>query len=304
MKLKRYIPHTMLLTASVIWGFGFVAQDAIESLNPFTVGAVRSWIAGFFLIFVTILLDKLRKTGRALISRRGIDITRAELIGGVLCGIALAAASSLQQIGITDGTDAGKAAFITSLYVVLVPIYSLPLGKRAPLNVWISVAIAAVGFYLLCIKSDLSITASDVWVILCALTFPVHILIIDRFSAKTDGARLSLVQFFTCAVIQTVPAFIVSGDTSAEIFTSILPLLFLGIGSSGIAYTLQILGQGGVAPAVASIIMSLESVFGAIGAALILHSTLTEREYLGCFIVLTAVILSQLEPKSSTERSS
>lgn len=297
MNIKKYVPHLMLLTAAMIWGFGFTAQDAIESLGAFSIGAVRSWIAGFFLILVIMLLDKLRGTGRRLFSRRGVDITKTELVGGILCGIALSAASALQQIGISDGTDGGKAAFITSLYVVLVPIYGLAMRRRAPLNVWISVAIAAVGFYFLCIKSDFSITASDVSVILCALVFPFHILIIDRFSPHTDGARMSCVQFFTCAVIQTVPALIIGGDTLPELGANILPLLFLGIGSSGIAYTLQILGQGGVEPAAASIIMSLESVFGVIGAVLILHSTLTEREYIGCFIVLVAVVLSQLEPK-------
>ena len=300
MKIKKYIPHLMLLSAAMIWGFGFTAQDAIESLGAFSIGAVRSWIAGFFLILVIMLLDRLRHTGRRLFSRCGIDITRTELIGGILCGVALSVASSLQQIGITDGTDGGKAAFITSLYVVLVPVYSLLIGKRAHLNVWISVAIAAVGFYFLCIKDDLSITLSDVWVILCALVFPLHILIIDHFSPRTDGARLSCVQFFTCAVIQTVPAIVIGGDTMAEVGANILPLLFLGVGSSGIAYTLQILGQNGVDPSAASIIMSLESVFGVIGSMLILHSTLSEQEYIGCFIVLVAVILSQLEfPKKT-----
>ncbi len=295
----------MLLAAAVIWGFGFTAQDAIESLNPFSIGAVRSWIAGFFLILVIIFLDKLRGMGRRLFSRRGIDVTRVELIGGILCGIALAAASMLQQFGITAGTDGGKAAFITSLYVVLVPIYSLALHKRAPLNVWISVAIAAVGFYFLCIKDNFSIAGSDIPVILCALVFPFHILIIDKFSPVTDGARMSCIQFFTCAIIQTVPAFIIGGDTPAELVANALPLVFLGIGSSGIAYTLQILGQGGVEPAAASIIMSLESVFGVMGAVLVLHSTLSEREYIGCAIVLAAVILSQLEPKraGSSNRS-
>ena len=307
MKIKKYVPHLMLLIAAMIWGFGFTAQDAIESLGAFSIGAVRNWRAGFFLILVIILLDKLRGTGRRLFSRRGVDITKPELIGGILCGIALAAASSLQQLGISAGTDGGKAAFITSLYVVLVPIYSLAMHRRAPLNVWISVAIAAVGFYFLCIKSDLSITSSDIWVILCALVFPFHILIIDHFSARTDGARLSCIQFFTCALIQTVPAIITGGDTLAELGANIFPLLFLGIGSSGIAYTLQILGQGGVEPAAASIIMSLESVFGVIGAVIILHSTLSEREYIGCFIVLVAVILSQLDLKrkkqSCTEKT-
>lgn len=296
MNIKKYIPHSLLLSAAVIWGFGFAAQDAIGNLGAFTIGAVRNWIAGFFLIFIIMLLDRVLHTGRKLISRRSIDLTKTELIGGVLCGIALAAASSFQQLGISSGTDGGKAAFITALYVVLVPIYALVLGKRAPLNVWISVAIAAVGFYFLCIKGDFSIVPSDMLVIICALIFPVHILVIDHFSPKSDGTRLACIQFFTCAVIQSVIALITEQPFPfASIGANILPLLFLGICSSGIAYTCQILGQSGVNPTVASIIMSLESVFGVIGTALVIGTTLEVREYIGCAIVLVAVILSQLE---------
>lgn len=298
MKIKKYIPHLLLLLTAAIWGFGFVAQDKIEGLGAFTIGASRSFIAFIFLIFVVIIFDKLTKNGRQLISRRGIDITRRELIGGVLCGIALLLASFFQQTGISAGTDGGKAAFITSLYVILVPLYALFLRKRAPLNVWIAVAIAAVGFYFLCVKDDLSIAPTDIYVIICSLLFPFHILLIDHFGNGSDCIRLSLVQFLTCAVLQTVLAFIFEAPISPELLgANLMPLLFLGIGSSGIAYTLQMVGQKGVDPSVASIIMSLESVFGVLGTALVLGSTLEVREYIGCAIVLVAVILSQIEFK-------
>ncbi len=296
MKLNKYLPHLMLLLAAVIWGFGFTAQDAIEGLGAFTIGAVRNWIATVFLIFIIMFLDKLMKTERHLFSKKGIDLTKTEIIGGIACGIALAAASTFQQLGISTGTDGGKAAFITSLYVVLVPIYALALKKRAPFNVWIGVAIAAVGFYFLCVKDDLSIAPADALVIVCALLFPIHILVIDHFSPRVDGARMSCIQFLTCAIIQTALALITESPISpALVGANILPLLFLGVCSSGIAYTLQILGQNGVNPAAASIIMSLESVFGVIGTALLLGTTLEVREYIGCAIVLAAVILSQLE---------
>ncbi len=302
MNVKKYIPHLLLLGAAMIWGFAFAAQDAIEGLEAFTIGAIRSLVAGVFLILVTLVMDKVRKNGRRLFSRCGVDLTMVEIIGGILCGIALTMASFFQQAGISAGTNGGKAAFITSLYVVLVPIYALALKKKAPLNVWLGVAIAAVGFYLLCVKSDLTISPEDILVIVCALLFPLHILIIDHFSPKTDGVRLSMIQFFTCAVIQTTLALITESPISfSTIGANIMPLLFLGIGSSGIAYTLQILGQNGVNPAAASIIMSLESVFGVIGTALFLGTQLEVREYIGCAIVLVAVILSQLEFGKSKE---
>lgn len=295
MNLKKYIPHAMLLGAAAIWGFAFVAQDMIDGVAPNTVVAARSWIASVFLIFVVLAFDRLRG-GRRLISRRGIDINKTELIGGVLCGVVLAGASVLQQTGIQNGTDGGKAAFITSLYVVLVPIYALFIKKRAAANVWLAVAIAAVGFYLLCIKENVGIIPSDLFVIGCALAFPLHILIIDHFSPRCDGIRMSLIQFITCAAVETAVALILESPVSLEaIGANILPLVFLGVGSSGIAYTLQILGQNGPDPSAASIIMSLESVFGVLGTALVLGARLDAREYVGCAVVLFAVILSQLD---------
>ena len=286
----------MLLGAAAIWGFAFVAQDMIEGLGPNTVVAVRSWIGALFLFFAVMVFDKLRGEGRRLISRRGVDLSRAELVGGTLCGVVLAAASVFQQLGIASGTDGGKAAFITSLYVVLVPIYALVIRKRAAANVWVSVGIAAVGFYLLCIKESVGIVASDAFVIVAALIFPLHILLIDHFSPRCDGVRMSLVQFIACGAIETIIALIAERPVSlGDIGANILPLVFLGIGSSGIAYTLQILGQNGPDPSAASIIMSLESVFGVIGTALVLGARLEVREYIGCAVVLSAVILSQID---------
>lgn len=292
----------MLLGAAMIWGFAFTAQDAIEGLGAASVGAVRSLIAGVFLIFVIILFDRLG-TKRRLVSKAGIDISRGELIGGIVAGIVLALASLLQQTGIALGTDGGKAAFITSLYVVLVPIYNLFLKRRAPINVWIGVALAAVGFYLICVKDDLTIVASDAVVAACALVFPIHIIVIDRFSPSVNGVRMSMVQFFTAGIIQGVIALIFEApiDPSA-IGANIVPLLFLGVGSSGIAYTLQILGQGGVEPAPAAIIMSLESVFGVIGTAIVFGTVLEVREYIGCAVILVAVILSQLTFGNKAEK--
>ena len=296
MKIKKYLSPALLFTAAVIWGFAFAAQDAASNMNAFSLGFWRSIVAGLFLIGVVILLDRLTGTGRRLISKKGIDLNKNEIIGGVIIGCVLVIASAFQQIGINSGTDGGKAAFITALYVVLVPIYALALRKKAPINVWISVAIAVVGFYLLCIKEDLTVAPSDLLVVGSSMIFPIHILTIDHFSPKCDGVRMSMVQFFTAAALNLLIA-LISGGASCLGFTAanILPILFLGIGSSGIAYTLQIIGQKGVNPAAASIILSLESVFGIIGTALFLDQTLTPREYIGCAVVLAAVILSQID---------
>lgn len=295
---KKYISPLLLFVAAVIWGFAFAAQDAASDMGAFTLGFARSIVGGIFLIGVVIAFDKLLGNGRQLFSRRGIDLNKYELIGGAIIGTVLVIASAFQQIGINSGTDGGKAAFITALYVILVPIYALALKKKAPVNVWASVAIAVVGFYLLCIKDDLTIAPSDLLVICSSMIFPIHILTIDHFSPKCDGIRMSMVQFFTAAILNLLVALIFEGAPElSSIFPNILPVLFLGIGSSGIAYTLQIIGQKGVNPAAASIILSLESVFGIIGTALFLGQTLTPREYLGCAVVLAAVILSQIEFK-------
>lgn len=290
--------------AAMIWGFAFVAQSASNEIPPFTIGAVRSLFAAIFLIFTIMLFDAISETGRKLFSReKKIDFNRIELIGGVICGLVLALASFFQQEGINRGTEAGKSAFITALYVVLVPVYALALKKRAPINVWISMPFAVVGFYLLCITESFTIVPSDIFVLICALIFPVHILTIDKFSPMCDGIRMSCIQFFTATVVNSALALILESPINfALIGECILPLLFLGIGSSGIAYTLQIIGQRGTNPAAASILMSLESVFGVIGGAIFLSESMQVREYIGCIVVFAAVILSQLNIDSILKR--
>ena len=296
MNSKKYISTALLFVAAIIWGFAFAAQDAASDMGAFTLGFARSIVAGVFLIGVVILFDRVTHSGRRLFSKKGIDVNKTEIIGGVIIGVVLVVASAFQQIGINSGTDGGKAAFITALYVVLVPVYALALKKKAPVNIWVSIAIAVVGFYFLCIKSDLTIALSDLLVIAASMIFPIHILTIDHFSPKCDGIRMSMVQFFTASILNLIIALIAEKPSEfALIFPNILPILFLGIGSSGVAYTLQILGQKDVTPAAASIIRSLESVFGIVGTALFLGQTLTPREYFGCAIVLVAVVLSQID---------
>lgn len=291
---KQTLSSLLCLLAAAIWGFAFVAQKAAVEVPPFTLTAVRSFIGSAFLIPVAVLFDRLRGDGRRLFSKKGIGISRAEWVGGVLCGAVLSSAALFQQFGIV-GTDAGKTAFITALYVVIVPIYGALLGRKSPLHVWCSIGIAVIGFYFLCIGDSFSLAPSDLLVLICALLFALHITVVDRFVDRCDGVRLSCIQFFTVGLISTVFALIFDrGVSFSLLLQNTLPILFLGIGSSGIAYTAQILGQKGAHPAVASVILSMESVFGVLGGALILRERLSDRECAGCVIVFAAVLLSQL----------
>ena len=203
-KMRKYMSTLLFLCAAALWGFAFTAQKIAGSLPAFTVGSVRSILATVFLLAVIPALDKLTGNGRRLFSGRRLDFTKSELVGGVICGTILATASAFQQIGIGDGTDAGKAAFITTLYVVIVPIFSLALKRKSPINAWIGVALAVVGFYFLCIKENFSLVPSDVLVLICAVIFAAHIIAIDTFSPLCDGVRMSCVQFFTAFLLNTV----------------------------------------------------------------------------------------------------
>ena len=214
-------------------------------------------------------------------------------VGGVLCGSALAVASNLQQFGISF-TTVGKAGFLTALYIVIVPILGLFLKKRVPATVWVSVVIAAAGTYLLSVQEGFTIAPGDLLVILCALGFSVHILIIDHFSPMVNGVALSCVQFLVCGILCTAAALFTETFTLADILKSAGPLLFTGLMSSGVGYTLQILGQKDTPPAVASLIMSLESVFAALSGWLVLGQSMNGRELLGCVLVFAAVILAQI----------
>lgn len=296
--MKKHLSALLLFAAAAIWGLAFSAQKAAEAVPPFTLGALRSLIAGVFLCAMIPFFSKKSDTGIPINEKRTHIFTKRELIGGVICGAVLAAASFFQQAGIAAGVDAGKASFITSLYVVLVPIYSLFIKKKAPINVWVGIALAAVGFYFLCIDGGFGIAKEDLTVLCCSVIFPLHIVFIDYFVAKCDALRMSAIQFFTGAILNFLLALITELPfNSSEILSCLPAILYLGIMSSGVAYTLQMIGQRGVAPAAASVILSLESVFGALGGALIHGETMLAREYIGCAIVFAAVIISQIDFK-------
>ena len=298
--MKKFISPLLCVTAAILWGFSFVTQKATTVVPTFTLLFSRSIVAVCFLAPAVIIFDKIRDNGRALLSfkKRKVDITKNELFGGMLCGVFLFAASALQQAGIAD-TDAGKTSFITALYVVIVPVYALLLGKKPPLNALIGIGIAVVGFYLLCIKENFTVAPSDLLVFACAFAFALQIMTVDRLLPTCDGVRLSLVQFSSVTVFSLVSALIFETPFVFSGILSVLPqILYLGIASSGIAYTLQIVGQKNTDPSVASILLSLESVFGALFCAIFLHERMSIKEYTGCGVVLLAVIISEVDLKT------
>ena len=301
--MKKYLSPLLLLVAAIIWGFAFPAQKMVGAVAPMAIIAIRSAIATVFLFPMVMLFDRVRHTGRKFISKEKIlDFTRDELIGGVAIGVIYGIASGVQQMGLSGGTDGGRGAFISALYVVIVPLIGLLFGRRIRPVVWCGVGLAVLGFYFLCIRGDFTVTASDLLILLCAFIFAGHILTIDHFSPKCDGVRMSLVQFATSSVVMTVLSLIFEGVSDlGAVMGCILPLLYLGIGSSGVAFTLQIIGQRGTNPALASILLSLESVFGVIGSMLLLGESMTAREAFGCAIVFVAVLLAQMPERKRNE---
>ena len=281
------------LLAAFIWGVAFVAQSAgAGTVPPFTFNASRSLIAvatlGVFLLLKT------SHQKRNSPNQNNRIFTKPLLIYGAICGTILTIACNLQQFGIAVGTDAGKASFITALYLVLVPLFGWLLGHRVTWLTGVSVALAMVGMYLLCLNQAFTIQTGDILIILCAFFFCAHILSIDRFAPQTDPIALSFVQFSVMTIESAILALICETPTWSGIWASILPILYVGIFSSGVAYTLQIAAQKDADPTIITLLLSLESVFGALAGAVVLHERMTPKELLGCGILLFAVLLSQI----------
>ncbi len=283
----------MLLITSFIWGTAFVAQsDGMNYVEPFTYNAMRTLLGGFVLIPIILIFKAVGKRTGAPPLKYSLKNT---VKGGICCGIVLFIASSFQQFGIAY-TTTGKAGFITALYIVLVPLLlGMILKKAVPLKMWLFVLIAVVGFWFLCINEDFRISKGDFLVLCCALFFAVHIIVVDHFiEQNTDGMLMSCIQFFTAAVFMLIGMFVFESPNIDSIIDAKIPVLYAGIMSSGVAYTMQILGQRYTAPTIATLLMSLESVFAALSGWLILHEKLSPKELCGCGLVFTAVILAQL----------
>ena len=283
----------LLFLAAFIWGVAFVAQSKAKdySVEPFTFNAVRNVIGGLTLLPCIFFLGK-----REPKEKKIEENPKTLLIGGILCGTVLCIASNLQQIGI-NYTTVGKAGFITAMYIVLVPILGIFLKRRAGIKVWISVFLAVAGLYLLCMTEKLSLGKGDALVLLCALVFAIHILVIDHFSPKVDGVKLSCIQFLVCGVLSAIPMFLFEKPELGAICSAWLPILYAGIFSSGVGYTLQVIGQKNMDPTVASLILSLESVISVLAGLVLLKQQLSGRELLGCVVMFAAIILAQLPDK-------
>lgn len=290
---KNFRGSIMLLITSIIWGTAFVAQsDGMNYVEPFTYNASRTLLGGLVLIPIILIFRKIEKRKN---SHSASYSLRNTIKGGICCGSVLFIASSFQQSGIAL-TTAGKAGFITALYIVIVPLLlGLILKKAISLRMWIFVSIAVIGFWLLCMNKNFRASKGDLLVLCCAVFFALHIIVIDYFIEKnTDGMLMSCIQFFTASFFMLIGMVLFESPDIKSIIDAKIPILYAGIMSSGVAYTLQILGQRHTAPTTATLLMSLESVFAALSGWLLLHEKLNIKEFCGCILVFTAVILAQL----------
>lgn len=288
----------MLILTAFIWGTAFVAQSVgMDYLGSFTFNGVRSLIGGVALIPCIWILQKLNDKSDPVTEERN---RKDLLIGGISCGVLLFAASSLQQVGI-QYTTAGKAGFITAFYIVFVPVLGIFLGKKTGWKVWTAVILALAGLYFLCITEKFTIGKGDIFLFACALVFSLHILVIDYFSPKVEGVKMSCIQFLVCGIISLPFMFLLEIPKMGAIVDAAWPLLYAGVLSCGVAYTLQIIGQKNVNPAIASLILSLESCFSVLAGWVILGEKLSVRESIGCILMFAAIILAQLPDKKDKE---
>ena len=293
--MKRLRANLLLLLTAMIWGAAFVAQSvSMDYIGPFTFLCSRSLLGGVVLLPVIAVMGKGKKQGTG----QKPDNRKLLLIGGICCGVMLFIGSAFQQIGI-QYTTAGKAGFITAMYMVLVPICGLYFGKRPSGKTWGAVAVALAGMYLLCLYGSgiESLSRGDLLEMLCALGFTAHILVIDYFSPKVDGVKMSCIQFFTCGILAGIFMLILETPSWDSLRAAALPIAYAGILSSGVGYTLQIVAQKDTQPTVASLLMSLESVFSLIFGWILLKESMSGVELLGCGLMFAAIVWVQLPGK-------
>lgn len=299
--MNRFVLRQSLLLflTAAIWGVAFVAQSVgTEYIGAFTFNTARNFIGAVVLLPCIVFLKKVN--GRAGEPEKEKD-GRQLIIGGVCCGVLLFAASNLQQFGI-QYTTVGKAGFITAMYIVLVPILGVFLKKKAGVKIWFAVLLAVAGLYMLCMTDGgFSLQKGDFFILCCALVFSLHILVIDYFAPKVDGVKMSCIQFFTCAALSGICMFLFEEPDVTMLLKAWVPVLYAGVMSCGVAYTLQIVGQRGMNPTVASLILSLESVVSVIAGWAILGQKMSQRELFGCVLMFTAIILVQLPGKKNAK---
>lgn len=291
--MKQQIKSSLiLLLTATIWGVAFVAQSVgMEYIGPFTFNAIRCVLGGMVLIPVILVLKKKKETGA---ENQEKEDKKTLWMGGIACGVILCIASNLQQFGIMEAS-VGKSGFFTALYIVMIPVIGSFIGKRPEIKLWFCVALAVVGMYLLCMKDgSFTIERADIMLLLCALAFSFHILVVDYFSPKVDGVKMSCIQFFVCGVLSAAGMLFTETPDISNIQAAWLPLLYAGLLSCGVGYTLQIVGQKGINPVIASLIMSLESVISALAGWVILGQVLSPKEILGCVLMFVAIIITQI----------
>ena len=301
MSKKNLLGNALLLLTAVIWGSSFVAQTVGGSIGTFSFNGLRSFVGSAALLVLVLALR--------LITGKKTATDKTLIVGGVSCGCVLFVASTCQQLGMNLGVSSGKSGFITALYIVMVPILYILLKKSVSRMIWVSVALAVLGLYMLCVGGDasfdmsdplgsiissLSFGAGEAATLVCAVVFAVHIILIDRFAPKVDCVKLSCIQFFVVGVLSLPMMLLAERPSVSAVFEQTPSLLYSGLMSCGVAYTLQMIGQKMTKPTVASLLMSLESVFAVIAGVMILAEEHTVFEYIGCALVFGAVIIAQL----------
>ena len=300
MNNKSSIGNILLILTAFIWGCAFVAQSVgMEYVGPFTFNGTRCIIGGIFLIAANLVFDAVKKKNKTYV--KPSESEKKELIkGGIICGIVLFAASSVQQIGISM-TTVGKAGFISVLYILIVPFFGLLLRQKLPRMIWLCCAIALCGLYLLCMNESLSLSKGDAVVFISAAIYAVHIMAVDRFAPNVDCVKLSCIQFLVAGIISVAFMFIFEDPEIDKILDAWLPILYAGALSGGVGYTLQTVAQKWTKPSVASLLMSFESVFAVIAGAVLLSQVPSLRETAGCILMFISIIIIQLPEKRKAE---
>jgi drug/metabolite transporter (DMT)-like permease len=294
MNNKRFSANMLLLFTAAIWGFAFVAQRVgSQYVGPFTFNGIRFALGSMSLIPLIIYFNRRKKSDSSGENNTYVNSKRTILYGAVV-GIALYAGATLQQVGIIY-TTTGKASFITGLYIVLVPIAGIFLKHKTGRNAWLGVLLSVVGLYLLSVNENFTINYGDMLEVIGAVFWTIHILVIDYFSKKMDALVLSCIQFATCSILSLVTALIFEKITISGISSALVPILYGGLLSVGVAYTLQVVAQKNAKPSHVALILSMESVFGAVGGAIILGETMSSRGYLGCILIFAGILVSQIK---------
>ncbi|MBE5764210.1 MAG: DMT family transporter [Clostridiales bacterium] len=293
-KRNSVIGIVLLFITAFIWGTSFVAQsDAMDHIGPLTMNGTRSLLAAIFLLPTVFIFDKIKGQKPTLLGVTAKEDKKYSLIAGLMCGILITLASTIQQIGIKD-TTVGKAGFLTTLYVVFTPVFALFFGRKVNWNGWVAAGLAVIGMFFICIEKNEPLKLGDLLIIISSIFFGIHMVLVDRYVVRVDAIRLSLMQFLVCSFTCLVGAFIFEEVRLEAILNAAWPIVYAGVFSAGIGYTLQIVAQKWVAPNIAPLIMSLESVFALFAGAILRHEKMRELVYVGCLLVFAGIILAQI----------